>query len=299
MNNIVKSELSRNMLKAIRIKHWVKNLLVFVPLVMAHEIEKVNQFLEALVYFFCLSLVASGTYLVNDIVDIDFDKVHEKNKFRPIAAGLIRTKFAIWGSIALILTGLLVCWSFNSFASFIVLNIYLMLTLLYTKFLKNVLGLDIIVLAFLFSLRIIGGTFAAEVKLSSWLLSFSIFLFFSLAAAKRYTQIANSETNEIPGRSYLKSDLETIKIFGSTTGIAASLVVATYMQDVESAGVYYKNPALLLLEVPLVLFWIFYLWLQTGRKQVDSDPIDWALRDRISQICLVVAITVGAFATFL
>jgi 4-hydroxybenzoate polyprenyltransferase len=148
----------------------------------------------------------------------------------------------------------------------------------------------------LHTLRIIGGSLAIDVLLSFWLLSFSIFIFFSMSAIKRTIEIQNSNTALIPGRPYEKEDLLVTYIAGISSGISAVLMFALYVQSPAVVEIYYKSPEILFLAIPVLLFWVYYAWLNTSRKLIQYDPVIWAIRDKGSQVCLSLLLLIGLAA---
>jgi 4-hydroxybenzoate polyprenyltransferase len=294
-----KKQITENLkyvLNEIRIKHWTKNLLVFVPILTAQQIFSYQAWVNSLIYFTSMSLVASGTYVLNDLIDIRFDAIHAQKKKRPLVSGSISIKISIFLMLILVSTGFLISHMFLSTASTASLLTYLIVTVTYSIYLKRVLALDLILLSVLHTLRIIGGSLAIDVLLSFWLLSFSIFIFFSMSAIKRTIEIQNSNTALIPGRPYEKEDLLVTYIAGISSGISAVLMFALYVQSPAVVEIYYKSPEILFLAIPVLLFWVYYAWLNTSRKLIQYDPVIWAIRDKGSQVCLSLLLLIGLAA---
>jgi 4-hydroxybenzoate polyprenyltransferase len=294
-----KKQITENLkyvLNEIRIKHWTKNLLVFVPILTAQQIFSYQAWVNSLIYFTSMSLVASGTYVLNDLIDIRFDAIHAQKKKRPLVSGSISIKISIFLMLILVSTGFLISHMFLSTASTASLLTYLIVTVTYSIYLKRVLALDLILLSVLHTLRIIGGSLASDVLLSFWLLSFSIFIFFSMSAIKRTIEIQNSNTALIPGRPYEKEDLLVTYIAGISSGISAVLMFALYVQSPAVVEIYYKSPEILFLAIPVLLFWVYYAWLNTSRKLIQYDPVIWAIRDKGSQVCLSLLLLIGLAA---
>jgi hypothetical protein len=154
-------------------------------------------------------------------------------------------------------------------------------------------------LATLHTLRLIGGSLAIDVPISFWMISFSIFMFFSLGAIKRSIEISTSVSNEIPGRPYIKQDLLTINVAGIASGLLSVLMLALYIQSPEVVNVYYKSPELLFLALPILLYWIFYAWLNASRGNILFDPIVWATKDTVSRLILLLLLAVGIAASLI
>jgi 4-hydroxybenzoate polyprenyltransferase len=152
-------------------------------------------------------------------------------------------------------------------------------------------------LSALHTLRLIGGSLAINVSLSFWMLSFSIFIFFSMGAIKRTIEILASPTKLVSGRPYVKDDSFVTAIAGISSGIVAVLVFALYVQSPGVAEIHYSSPEILFLAIPVMLFWVFYAWLNAMRKGIDHDPVIWAIKDRGSQICVILLLLTGLAAS--
>ena len=287
------------LLVQMRVRHWIKNLLVLIPLFAAQKILSADAWSSALTFFLSMSLIASGTYIFNDIVDLRFDSIHANKRFRPMVSGLISLRLGIFALFSLLASGFLVSIIFLNSAATLSLIAYLVLTLSYSLSLKNILAVDIVMLASLHTLRLIGGSLAIEVPISFWMISFSMFIFFSLGAIKRSIEIGASETNEIPGRPYIKQDLLVVYITGICSGLVSVLILALYVQSPEVVNVYYGSPELLFLAIPILLYWIFYTWLNAYRGTILFDPIVWATKDRVSRLILILLFAVGIAASLI
>jgi 4-hydroxybenzoate polyprenyltransferase len=286
-----------SLLVQMRVRHWIKNLLVLVPLFAAQKVLYAGAWSSALTFFVSMSLIASGTYIFNDIVDLKFDSVHAHKRFRPIVSGLISLRLGIFALFSLLVSGFLVSIIFLNSAATLSLIAYLVLTLSYSLSLKNILAVDIVMLATLHTLRLIGGSLAIDVPISFWMISFSMFIFFSLGAIKRSIEIGASETNDLPGRPYIKQDLLVINVAGICSGLVSVLILALYVQSPEVVNVYYGSPELLFLAIPILLYWIFYTWLNAYRGKILFDPIVWATKDRVSRFILLLLFAVGIAAS--
>jgi 4-hydroxybenzoate polyprenyltransferase len=274
--------LPRTLLKAIRIHQWAKNVLLLAPLLLSHKLNPAAIF-AVVAAFFCFSFMASASYLVNDLLDIDSDRRHPVKRFRPFAAGDLQ----VTGGIALVL--LLVAASLailpslpREFAMWLV--IYIVATTAYSFYLKKVALVDVLMLSGLYTLRLLAGGAATGTEISRWLAGFSIFLFLSLAMVKRFSELENLRERGITathGRGYLVADIEQVRSFGTSSATAAVVVFSMYISrpDVEAL---YKHAGRLWLIVPLMLFWLYRVWLLGSRGEMDTDPVIFALRDRIS-----------------
>ncbi len=282
-------------LRQIRIKHWSKNLLVFLPLFAAHEITNFSKVKEVLLYFLCFSLIASATYIINDLLDLESDRKHQFKRDRPLASGMMTKKNAMLLFTILLSFSFLISILFFSKEAIFVLVIYLIVTFSYSIWIKQVFALDVLVLAGLYTLRILGGTFAANVLISYWLLVFSIFIFLSLGNMKRYIEIINLNTPSIPGRSYSSNDAQLTLFSGICSGYISALVMALYSQS-PAVKVLYVNPEILIFVSAIILYWISYSWNSATKNKVFHDPIEWALKDRTSLLCIFFVVAITFFA---
>ncbi|WP_296352122.1 UbiA family prenyltransferase [Ramlibacter sp.] len=287
------------LLKAARPHQWAKNLLVFVPLLAAHRYGDTLAVAQALAAFVVLSLAASAVYLLNDLVDVADDRHHERKRLRPFAAGTLSLLhgWLAW-PLLLALAFALAAWLLpGRFAA--ALGCYGVLTAAYSFHLKRVAVVDVLTLAALYTLRIIAGAAAIAVPMSFWLLSFSMFIFLSLALIKRYSELraARDAGREaaLRGRGYSPQDLEMVSSLGAASGYMAVLVLALYIQDSHTAALY-GEPRAIWLACPLLLYWISRAWLLTHRGQMHQDPVLFALRDRASWVVAALFVVVFALA---
>ena len=269
-----------SLLQALRLHQWAKNLLIFVPLITSHQITKQSMFLSALVAWISFSFCASAVYVLNDLLDLTVDRSHPVKRNRPFASGALSVNTGKWiAAVALCAAASVAMWLPPMFR--LVLLGYFLITFSYSMWLKRVVLLDVFVLAGLYTLRLIAGKTAYHVELSTWLLSFSMFLFLSLGFAKRTSELLHlrsSQGEAAPGRGYLVVDLEQIKLFGVASGFLASLVLTLYMHS-ENIHVLYRQPALLWLLFPMLLYWISRVWILTGRGSMNEDPVLFAVQD--------------------
>jgi len=271
-------------LKTIRLHQWLKNLLVFIPLFMAHQIQQPQLLLQAVIAFLAFGLCASSVYLLNDLLDLPTDRQHPTKRHRPLAAGILPIKQA-----TLLIPSLL----FAAFAIAYLLPIeflgmlalYYIVTLAYSLRLKQMVLVDVLVLAGLYIVRIIAGAAAVSVSASFWLLAFSMFLFFSIALLKRYSELEalqqeNGETAK--ARGYLSVDLEGLAQSGIASGYLAVLVLALYINSDKVKSLYFYPQAIWLL-CPLLLYWISRVWLLARRGEMHEDPVVFAIKDRLTR----------------
>ncbi|MFB9068182.1 UbiA family prenyltransferase [Pseudofulvimonas gallinarii] len=284
-------------LRALRLHQWAKNLLLFVPLLTAHLVFEPAALAKATLAFVTFCLCASGVYLLNDLADLAADRRHPRKRLRPFAAGQLSALAGSGVALALLASAFALAIATLPLAFVVALAAYFLLTCAYSLRLKRVEILDVVVLAALYTARIIAGALALQVELSFWLLAFSMFLFLSLALLKRHTELgAVAELGEahVSGRGYRVSDLPLVAMLGVTAGYASVLVFALYINSPASAALY-ARPTLLWLLCPLLLFWIGRVWLLSHRRRMHDDPLVFALTDPASLLVLVAAlVTVGA-----
>ncbi len=279
------------LLLSCRPKQWVKNVLLFVPLVLAHKTQEVNLWVDAIYAFIAFTLVASAIYIVNDLSDIQVDRQHPTKKNRPIASGKVNKFHAISLVILLLLFAALSVLTLPLNFQLAIIT-YLIITTVYTFKLKLIALLDVITLSCLYTLRIVSGIFAIEVEISYWLISFSIFFFLSLAFVKRYIELKNlldTEATKIPGRDYSVSDIENIRSFGVTSGYLSVLIFALYIND-EALIKLYTAPYWLWGISLLLLYWISRIWFIANNKLKSDDPVLFAVQDKTSYVVLLLCI---------
>lgn len=286
-------------LKAMRIHQWAKNLLVVIPLLLGHQAGSLSLVLQVVVAFFSFNLVASSVYVLNDLSDLESDRAHHTKKNRPFASGQLPLSLGYILIPVLMFSGFLLALQVTErFIS--VLGAYYLLTLAYTFVLKHKPLLDVLVLALLYTIRIIAGAEAAMQNYSFWLLSFSLFFFFSLAFVKRYSELFNIQSlsdGRTSARGYEVSDLQMLGTLGATSGNIAVLVLALYINSPEVRYLY-MHPGVLWGICPLMLFWIGRVWLLTGRGEMHEDPIVFALKDKVSYLLGVLALFVAVVASW-
>ena len=282
-----------SLIKALRVHQWAKNLLIFLPLLLAHRFNAGDVFKTALA-FLCFSFAASGTYVINDLFDIEADRRHHRKRLRPFAAGdlSVVTGAAI---VVVVFTLALGGASFLPAASFGWILFYLATTLAYSFYLKRVPLVDVLVLSGLYTLRLLVGGGATGTPISQWLAGFSVFVFFSLALVKRFAELENLRSSASPlrnGRGYLLGDLEQLRSFGTASAYAAIVIFAIYISGHDVRALYH-HPARLWLAVPLMILWLSRTWLLASRGELNEDPVVFAFTDRMS---LLIGIAVAIIA---
>jgi 4-hydroxybenzoate polyprenyltransferase/phosphoserine phosphatase len=286
--------------KLLRIHQWAKNLILFVPIITSHQLLNPAVCFASLAAFFALSFVASATYIVNDLFDLDHDRAHPRKRRRPLASGVVSIPLGCAIAGVLFFSGVLIAFGLPK-VFMALLALYVLLTLSYSISLKRVVLADAILLAGLYTLRLLIGHAATGIPLSVWLLAFAIFIFFSLALAKRFVEINDLQKNadyfqQIKGRGYLASDLGLVGMLGTSSGVVAILVLILYVNSPEVRDLY-ASPILLLLLAPLFLYWVSRIWLLASRGGLHDDPVLFAVKDRVSYAIGLGTIAVIALAS--
>ncbi|MCV6585602.1 MAG: UbiA family prenyltransferase [Marinibacterium sp.] len=283
-------------IKAMRPHQWLKNLLIFVPALAAHNPAALS---AALLAFMSFSLAASSVYLINDLMDLEVDRQHPRKCKRPFAAGTIPVSHGLVHAAALIVAAVAL-GALTTPAFLAVLGVYLALTFAYSLYLKRKQMIDIWTLAALYTIRIVAGAAATGVMLSEWMLGFSMFVFLSLAAVKRLselTDLVKRGKDKTAGRGYLTSDIPVILGAVLAAGYSSVLVLALYVSS-ENVARMYSNPTLLWLICPLLLYWISRMAMISYRGEMHDDPIVFAIKDRVSLAVFAMSGGIAVAGTF-
>ncbi|MBY4889241.1 UbiA family prenyltransferase [Pantoea sp. DY-15] len=283
-------------LKQLRVHQWAKNALIFVPFIAAHQFSNINGLLLCILAFITFSLCASSVYILNDLLDLEADRKHSKKRFRPLASGNISL---IKGTLAttLLLAGTLLLCLILPIEFISILVIYYVLTLLYSFWLKKLMVFDVATLSLLYSIRILAGGAASGIILSNWLISFSMFLFFSLAIIKRVVELRSAVdlNKKIAGRGYTPSDLPILVSAGISAGYISILVFTLYIESVRQTSAL-ANYEILYFISPLLFIWLTRIWLLTWRDEMHDDPVAFALKDLPSKIIGLIIIVIFIFS---
>lgn len=276
----------RTWARALRMHQWAKNGLVFVPLLLSAQFTQIDMLMQVALGALILSLVASATYLLNDLLDLADDRQHRTKCKRPFASGDLPVASGLMAiPVLAVLVGALLLLMPAAFAG--VTALYLTVTLAYSFRLKRVAILDLFVLAFLFTLRILAGITAIGAVLSPWLLTFSMFFFLSLAAMKRYTECSALQERgktATPGRGYRAGDHPWLLAMGAASGFCSALVFFLFLVEPGSPARTYATPEALWFICIVLGYWLSSAWLTTLRGQMNDDPVLFALRDRQSRL---------------
>jgi 4-hydroxybenzoate polyprenyltransferase len=277
-----RSRLPFALTKALRLHQWAKNLLVFLPFLLAHSFHAASV-LTAVAAFFCFSLTASATYIFNDLLDLEQDRAHLNKRHRAFAAGDLSVAAGV--GIALLLAAMaLIAAAYLPRTFLVFLLLYLVTTLAYSFALKRIVLVDVVILSSLYTIRMLAGAAATHTPVSPWLGAFSVFLFLSLAMVKRFSELQNLHArgvNPTNGRGYLLSDTEQLRSFGTSSAYASIVIFALYINGHDVAALY-RHPGRMWLITPLMILWLSRVWLLASRGVLDEDPVVFALTDRMS-----------------
>ncbi|MDH3221503.1 MAG: UbiA family prenyltransferase [Gammaproteobacteria bacterium] len=290
----------RTWLRALRVHQWLKNLLIFVPLLTAFSFLDADKLITSTIAFFAFSLVASATYMINDILDIESDRVHPRKRFRPIANAEIPVTSVMLVALILLVAGLGLAL-FKSPQVFLMVLLYLVVTTGYSWFLKRFALVDVIVLSLLYTLRILVGSVAIEVPMSTWLLAFSLFLFLSLALVKRCSELVTYEkvgSDSASGRGYRVGDLTVLWPLGVGASVSAVVVFGLFINAPETAT-RYQSPNMLWIGALALFYWLSRLWIKASRGEIHDDPLVYAIRDRGSWVVFLAMVASMISALFL
>lgn len=282
---------------SLRLYQWLKNLLVFVPLLADHRFNEASLLLLDCVAFLSFGLCASSVYLLNDLLDLPEDRRHPRKRFRPFASGMVPLHAGLIAAPLLLGASIVIALPLPP-AFLLLLGIYYVLTLVYSFRLKNIVILDVIVLAGLFTIRMLAGSAAVDVWPSSWLLAHSMFLFISLALVKRYAELVTMRIEHgqaAKARSYVVSDSELLATMGVASAFVSVLVLVLYITS-GAAQLLYGHLNVIWLACPALLYWLCYIWLIAHRGGMHDDPMIFALKDRASRNILLLIWIIMLFA---
>lgn len=289
----------RTYLRAARTYQWVKNLLLLLPVLPALAQMNLLRWRGIALGGIAFCLCSSAFYVFNDLLDIRSDRLHARKRKRPFAAGELSVTQGAALMAALLIAGLIIAGAISLQFLAIVL-LYLAVTATYSLGAKRIVLVDVLILAGLYTVRVYAGAIAADLPLSFWILAFSMSLFLSLAFVKRYAELQSlSQAGQewAAGRGYRSSDLHLVQMFGVSSGLVSVLILGFYI-DQHAAQLAFKHPIILGLLCPLLLYWIFRIWLHAHRGIMHDDPVVFAIRDKISRFLLVLGGAILAIAAF-
>lgn len=272
----------RAVLKAARVHQWAKNVLVFLPLLMSHRLTAASV-TSAVAAFFCLSFLASASYLVNDMLDIENDRLHRFKRLRPFAAGDLSVGAGLALAVLLGVASLSILPRLpGAFALW--MGLYLAGSIAYSFHLRRIAIVDVLLLSGLYTLRLLAGGAATGTEISQWLAGFSSFLFLSLAMVKRFSELEHLRERGLAvtnGRGYQIADMAPIRSFGTASSYAAVVVFMLYIVRPDVTHLY-AHPNRLWLIIPLLIYWLHRVWLLAARGKLEEDPVVFAMRDGVS-----------------
>lgn len=279
----------KEIISTIRVHQWIKNILLFVPAVLAFV--PLSEFYPNLIRgFIAFSFIASAFYILNDLFDIENDRVHSSKKFRAFASGSLSLIHGFYICVVLILIAILI--SLNLSKAFqICLILYAFSSFFYSKFLKKIPVIDILTLSFLYLLRIISGGALFSISISNWLLTFSVFFFLFLAAVKRWIELKKLDKDKIPGRGYQISDISFVSQLAYFSGLISVLVICLYIESQQAQAIINMSKIFWFIPV-ILLYWILKTLFDMERGNVDDDPVKYALKSKTSYFCLIASIIV-------
>jgi 4-hydroxybenzoate polyprenyltransferase/phosphoserine phosphatase len=284
--------------RVLRVHQWLKNVLLFVPLAAAHQLTDTRMWGPLVIAFAAFCLCASSVYIANDLLDLESDRLHPRKRMRPFASGRVPIWIGLVASPVLLLISFALALLVND-ALVACLFVYFVLTSAYSFYLKRLMLVDCITLALLYTLRVIAGVAVVGSLLSFWLLAFSVFLFLSLAFVKRYAELEIqllSGQQKSHGRGYLTTDAPLIQTVGVSSGFASILVLALYLNS-DAVIKLYRTPEVVWGVVPIMIFWVSWMWLVAHRGEMHDDPVVFAVKDRASWVASALFVVVLWLAT--
>jgi 4-hydroxybenzoate polyprenyltransferase len=286
----------RAYIKAIRVHQWLKNLLVFVPLGLSHQIRNWPLLGDTVLGFLAFSMVASAGYVMNDLLDLEADRKHPSKRKRPFASGQI----PIWvGFVGALLLGAALISVVLPVQGSLMLAGYLVATLFYSAYLKTKLAVDVVTLALFYTVRILYGGVITGTTISIWTLAFAMFIFLSLAQIKRVIELPVESPHDqarLPRRGYFPSDRPQIAAQAAASGYLAILVMALYINSPQVQTIY-RHAQILWAICPLLIYWLNRMLILANRGYLDADPLIFAIEDRASQLVAIAMAAVVWLAT--
>ena len=283
-----KSEKVNYFLKSIRVYQWSKNFLIFIPFITSHSWNNISSIRTIIIAFLSVSFLASSGYIINDLLDLNCDRIHPRKRNRPIASGNFSIPNAFIAAFVLAALGFTLA-IFIEKSLILLLLLYFCLTIAYSLNLKTIELIDVFSLTALYLIRIFIGAVAINVNLSFWLLVFSIFTFFSLALVKRYAEMMLKKSQleiSLSRRNYAETDLPFIGQIGISSGLMTVIVFALYINSPEIKSLY-SNPEILWILCFLLLYWVSHIWHSAYKGKMTDDPIIFSLKNRRSMITII------------
>lgn len=275
-------------LKALRVHQWLKNVLLFVPLLTAFSFFRTGDLLAVGAAFVAFSMAASATYIVNDLWDLETDRQHPRKRFRPFANASLSIFKGLAAATLLMASALAIAFAVSKpFLAFLLL--YVVATSAYSFVLKTYMLLDVLMLSLLYTVRILAGAAAVNVPTSQWLLAFSMFVFLSLALIKRCSELVsmkNETRRSSAGRDYHVEDLTVLVPMGVATAAASIVVFGLFIHSPETQA-RYLSPSILWSTAFFLCYWLFRLWIKTTRSEMHDDPVVYAMINKGSRLTVL------------
>ena len=291
--------ITTELFRELRPHQWVKNILIFFPLIAAGLITNFHALSTVFLAFVAFCAIASATYIINDLADLENDRNHISKKNRPIASGNLSILSSLVASVVLVALAVGLVVFLNSIGFTSTLMIYAVLTVLYSMKLKKIAIVDAVTLGILYTLRIVAGATVLGLPATFWLLTFSLLFFFSLALMKRFSELfellSKKKTKGIKGRGYISSDLELVSTLGVASGVGAILFLSLYLYSGPFAPLF-SHFVILWTIVPIILLWISRAWLIAHRGEMNEDPVLFAVKDKFTLIVGFVFVSIFLFA---
>ena len=272
-------------LKQLRVHQWIKNSLIFLPLVASHQILSPTTYLYSLFGICAFSLITSTVYVINDLLDLENDRAHETKKKRPLASGDLSILLGLYLAFACFTSGAIIAYAISPLFLILAL-VYILINLFYSAKAKKLIILDCILLAMMYTYRIFLGTIIASLEVSVWLISFSFFLFLSLAFIKRYAELFNLKKQSMEktkGRAYQVNDMPVIIGMAIGAGFLSILVLDIYLNQDEIKEAF-QSIWFAYFCLPTLLYWLARIFIKTARGNMNEDPVAYALKDKASLV---------------
>ncbi len=283
--------------RAIRVHQWIKNVLVFTPILTSHRFSDGPVLKSGLFGFLAMSLAASAAYLINDVIDIEADRRHDSKRRRPVASGAIPIKAAIAAAALLLILAAIACLPLPRIAPLFLLG-YFAATALYSAYLKKLLIADVVTLSLFYTARVLFGGVITGIEISVWTLAFSVFTFFALAAAKRINDLARAPSNReqpVDGRAYRAADRGPLVSQAMAAANVAVLVLIFYLNSPQVA-ILYRKPEFLWGMCPFFIYWFNRMITLANRGALPDDPILFAVQDKTSYAVLAALALIAILA---
>ena len=286
-----------SLIQVLRPHQWLKNLLVLLPILSAHKYTYEAMF-DSIIAFCAFSLIASSGYIINDLLDIESDRLHPRKNKRPFASGTLNVLDGCKLFSVVMISALVTASILNLYFMILIFS-YFLISILYSFYLKKLPLIDVIVLSALYVSRIVGGSIATGITLSNWLFVFSLFFFLSLALVKRVTELhiaKNLNRSSISRRGYLTSDILLLQQMAISSGMSSIIVFALYINS-DAAKSIYLHSDILWIAIPLLILWLSRIHFLANRCMLHDDPVIFAVTDKTSLIIGIIFVLIVILAT--